>query len=78
MAFNPNYPIFGREPLNHKTGVTREMFIKELGKLYNKPTDRAYLQALGLTQEEINQIVPMPQGTCSLRYPTFADKNRKL
>lgn len=62
----------------HKTGVPREMFISEIGKLYNKPSDRAYLQALGLTQEEINQIVPMPQGTSSLRYPTFADKNRKL
>lgn len=78
MAFNPNYPIFGREPLNHKTGVPREMFIKELGKLYHKTADRAYLQALGLTQEEINQIVPIPQGSSSLRYPTFADKNRKL
>ena len=62
----------------HKTGVTREIFIKELGKLYHKTTDRVYLQALGLTQEEINQIAPMPQGSCSLRYPTYADKNRKL
>lgn len=61
----------------HKTGVPREMFISEIGKLYNKPSDRGYLKALGLTQDEIYFIVVEPQGTISKRYPTFADKKRK-
>lgn len=62
----------------HKTGVPREMFISEIGKRYNKPSDREYLKTLGLTQDEIDSIVVEPQGTTCRRYPTFVDKNRKL
>ena len=79
MAFNNNYPIHGRGPLEHKTGVSRDMFVRMVGRLYNKTTDREYLKTLGLTQEEINSIVVEPQGTTGKRYTDFAyKKNRKL